>query len=190
MPPLLLTRRTPVQMNALTRNHFELFGLPEQFAIDSGALDEAYRRVQRTVHPDRFAGATDAERRVAMQLAAQANEAYRTLRSSTSRAAYLCALHGEDPAEQSGVSMATDFLMQQMEWRERLGEVTDSRNTAALVSLRGELEAARGALLASLHESIDRQHSWTGAADCVRRLMFVDRFADEVDDVEHRLTHA
>jgi molecular chaperone HscB len=177
-------------MSVLTRNHFALFGLPEQFAIDAPALDEAYRRVQRTVHPDRFAGATDAERRVAMQLAAQANEAYRTLRSSTARAAYLCALHGTDPAEQTGIAMAADFLTQQMEWRERLEEAVDARSAGALAALRTELEAARAALLASLRDLIDLQHSWADAADSVRRLMFVDRFADEVDDVEHRLTHA
>jgi DnaJ-domain-containing protein 1 len=44
---------------------------------------------QSQAHPDRFANAGDAERRVAMQWAAHANEAYRTLRQPLKRAIYL-----------------------------------------------------------------------------------------------------
>jgi len=63
------------------QNHFELFHLPQRFAIDMDALDHAYREVQNRVHPDRFGSATDTEKRVAMQWATRANEAYQTLRS-------------------------------------------------------------------------------------------------------------
>ena len=38
-----------------SRNHFELFGLPERFRFDAAALDRAYRELQGEVHPDRFA---------------------------------------------------------------------------------------------------------------------------------------
>jgi len=62
------------------QNHFELFNLPQQFAVDAGALDSAYRDVQSRVHPDKFVNATDAEKRVAMQWATRANEAYQTLK--------------------------------------------------------------------------------------------------------------
>lgn len=177
-------------MSALTRNHFALFGLPERFEIVPDALDEAYRRVQRAVHPDRFTGGSDAERRVAMQLAAQANEAYRTLRSPTSRAAYLCALNGIDPGSPTGTALAPDFLVQQMEWRERLEDAGDARSLDAVAALRAELEDSRAALIASLSETLDQSHTYERAADSVRRLMFIDRFADEVDALEHRLMHA
>ena len=50
------------------QNHFELFHLPQRFAIDLKALDGAYHSVQNQVHPDKFAHASDAEKRVAMQL--------------------------------------------------------------------------------------------------------------------------
>ena len=65
---------------------FSLFGLPAQYEVDETALDAAYRTVQSQAHPDRFANAGDAERRVAMQWAAHANEAYRTLRQPLKRA--------------------------------------------------------------------------------------------------------
>ena len=78
------------------QNHFELFHLPQQFAVDLKALDQAYRDVQNQVHPDKFARSPDAEKRVAMQWATRANEAYQTLKSPLRRATYLCELHGVD----------------------------------------------------------------------------------------------
>ena len=68
-----------------SRNHFELLGLPVSYALDAAALERAYRDLQGRVHPDRFASASEAERRVAMQWAARANEAYRTLRHPVDR---------------------------------------------------------------------------------------------------------
>ena len=49
------------------QNHFALFNLPAEFALDSVQLDAAYREVQNKVHPDKFVSAPDAEKRVAMQ---------------------------------------------------------------------------------------------------------------------------
>jgi molecular chaperone HscB len=62
------------------QNHFQLFGLPLTFGIDLARLEQGYRDLQSRVHPDRHAAGSEAERRVAMQWATRANEAYRTLR--------------------------------------------------------------------------------------------------------------
>ena len=43
------------------QNHFELFGLPVRFAVDRAMLDDAYRKIQHLVHPDRFVTATETE---------------------------------------------------------------------------------------------------------------------------------
>ncbi|MFX5957017.1 Fe-S protein assembly co-chaperone HscB, partial [Acinetobacter baumannii] len=79
-------------------------------------------------HPDRFAHAGDAERRVAMQWAAHANEAYRTLRQPLKRAIYLLSLRGIDIQAANNTAMAPDFLMQQMEWREALQDAIQQRD--------------------------------------------------------------
>ena len=68
------------------QNHFELFGLPARFAVDAAALEARYHELQREVHPDRFAAAPEAERRVSMQRATRVNEAYQTLKSPLRRA--------------------------------------------------------------------------------------------------------
>lgn len=80
-------------------DHFGLFGLPARFDLDPQALESAWRTVAAQVHPDRYATASPAERRVAMQWAARANEAYRLLRDPLLRARYLC--------EQAGVDLQT-----------------------------------------------------------------------------------
>ncbi|MEN9314134.1 MAG: hypothetical protein RIS35_527 [Pseudomonadota bacterium] len=177
-------------MNPLTKNHFELFGLPERFSLDPAELDRAYRAVQSAVHPDRFAAAGDTDRRIAMQLATQVNEAYRTLRNPTGRAAYLCELNGADPQIHSNTAMPAGFLVQQMEWRERLDDASASRRRDELGRLREELEAARHDLLRELASSLDDAGDFPAAAGWVRQLMFIDRFAVEVDDTEERLLQA
>ena len=42
-------------------NPFEIFGLKPQFRIDKQKLDEKYFEIQKKVHPDRFASASDTE---------------------------------------------------------------------------------------------------------------------------------
>ena len=54
----------------LKQNHFELFKLPVAFEVDTQQLAERYRELQRTLHPDRYANASDRERRLSIQHAA------------------------------------------------------------------------------------------------------------------------
>src|SRR5258707_3802391 len=104
----------------LHQNHFELFGLTARFSIDPEALEARYHELQREVQPDRFAAAPDAERRVSMQLATCVNEAYQTLKSPLKRAVYILQLRGVDPKFETNTAMPTEFLMEQMGWRERI----------------------------------------------------------------------
>ena len=83
-----------------SRDHFELLGVPVKYAVDPARLERGYRDLQSQVHPDRFASATEAERRVAMQWATRANEAFRTLKDPVERARYLLQLKGYDTEEE------------------------------------------------------------------------------------------
>ena len=163
----------------MMQSHFELFQLPAQFTIDADALDAAYREVQGRVHPDRFVNATDAEKRVAMQWATRANEAYATLRSPQKRAQYLCEINGVDLQTESNTAMPMAFLMQQMEWREALGEARAEKDADALDALDKDLRMERAALLAQVGKELDAG-DFQAAAQGVRSLMFLDKFGDEV----------
>ncbi|MBV7535506.1 Fe-S protein assembly co-chaperone HscB [Duganella sp. sic0402] len=161
------------------QNHFELFNLPQQFAVDAGALDSAYRDVQSRVHPDKFVNATDAEKRVAMQWATRANEAYQTLKNPQKRAQYMCELHGVDLQTESNTAMPMAFLMQQMEWREELGDARAGKDSDALESLDKQLRNARKEQLAQIEQQINAG-DYAAAAQGVRALMFLEKFGEEV----------
>jgi molecular chaperone HscB len=160
-------------------NHFDLFQMPARFAIDAAQLDAAYRELQGRVHPDKFAAASDPEKRVAMQWATRANEAYKTLKSPLRRAAYLCELHGIDLGIESNTSMPPAFLMQQMEWREALDEARSTRDMAQLEALEQSLNAVRREMTGRIGELLD-QSQFDQAGQRVRELMFVEKFGEEV----------
>jgi molecular chaperone HscB len=170
------------------QNHFDLFQLPQQFAIDLSALDKAYRNVQSRVHPDKFVSSGDAEKRVAMQWATRANEAYQTLKSPLKRATYLCHLHGVDLQAESNTAMPRTFLMQQMEWRETLEDAKAARNVGALDSLDAELRSARQEEITQIGALLDTQ-DYVQAAQAVRQLMFLEKIAGEISHQLDLIAH-
>ena len=159
-------------------DHFELFGLPPRFAIDLEELERAYRDVQARVHPDRYASGTASERRVAMQWATRANEAYTTLRSPVKRAAYLVERAGVPINAETNTAMPPAFLLQQMEWRELLDEARS--DPAALADVRAMMIQEREQLHNAIGRAVDKTHDYPQAAALVRQLMFVDRFASDI----------
>lgn len=164
-------------------DHFELLGLTPGFAIDREALDRAWREVQARVHPDRHAAGSAQERRVAMQWASRANEAYRVLRSPLARARYLCERAGVDLQVETNTAMAPAFLMQQMEWREALDDAKAAGDPAALEALAGELAAARRRMVSEVGGLLDDAHDYAIAAARVREWMFIEKFSEEIDGV-------
>lgn len=161
------------------QNHFELFGLPVQFAVNRTMLDEAYRKIQHLVHPDRFVTATETEKRAAMQWAATANDAYKTLRDPLRRAIYLCEINGYNVRKETHVSMDPDFLMQQMQWRETLEEARDSGDRHVLHALDEQRRQSREECLQCL-ETFLNQHQFEQAARETRKLMFLEKFGEEI----------
>jgi molecular chaperone HscB len=162
-------------------SHFELFGLAPAFRLDKEALEEAYREIQSRVHPDRFAHAGDAERRASLQWTTRVNEAYRILKSPVQRAKHILELHGVDVAFETNTRMPTDFLMQQLELREELERAVGKKDAAGLDHLRLSLRDFKASLEKQIGEAIDGTQDYPGAADLVRKLMFLDRLDAEVD---------
>jgi len=162
----------------LDSDDFELFGVAQRFAQDRAALDARWRALQAEVHPDRFAAQGAAAQRVAMQWAVRVNEAYQRLKDPLRRAAYLCELHAAPIDAESNTAMPTGFLMQQMAWREALD---DARSLAAVETLQEAVVAHRDAALHELALTLDGQRDFAAAARQVRALMFVERFALDID---------
>jgi molecular chaperone HscB len=168
-----------------SRDHFELLGVPVKYAVDAARLERGYRDLQSQVHPDRFASATEAERRVAMQWATRANEAFRTLKDPVERARYLLQLKGYDTEEESNTAMPPDFLMQQMEWREAVAEARGARDAKALGQLRGDIARARADMLRVLERALDADANYVAGCSLVRKLRFLDKIEEEIDEGLH-----
>jgi molecular chaperone HscB len=162
----------------LNDTDFVLFALPATFAQDRGALDARGKELQREAHPDRFAAQGGAAQRLAMQWSVRINEAYQRLKNPIKRATYLCQLNGFPIQAETNTAMPADFLMQQMAWRE---ELDDAEDAAAFEKLRAEVEAARARALSSLDWLIDEKGDYAEAARQVRALMFIERFAEDIE---------
>ncbi len=165
------------------QTHFELFQLPATYALDRDKLDAAYRELQNTVHPDRFAAKPEAEQRVAMQWATQANEAYQTLKHPVNRGVYLLSLRGINALDASDTKMSPAFLMQQMEWREAIDEARANRSVDTLDTLTAELRRTHRAIEARLGELLDQANDNDGAREAVRQLRFMDKLIAEIGEV-------
>lgn len=163
-------------------DHFALFGLSREFRLDLSDLDSRYRDIQAQVHPDRFAHAGDAERRLSMQWSTHANEAYQTLKKPLARARYLLHLAGHDVEAENNTAMPADFLMEQMEWREAVMEARNGGDHHELEHLHNRLRIDIQGRYDELEVLLDEAGDLDGATDRVRRLMFLEKLLHEIDD--------
>jgi len=166
-------------------NHFLRFGLAADFNLDLKTLGERYREQASAVHPDRFAGKTQAEQQRALNETAGLNEAYRTLKNPASRALYLLALSGKALPMEATVQDG-EFLIQQMHWREQLEELEQQQDSAALAAFKQRLlsaEAEVGQAFAACWQDKSQRET---AEQQARRLQFLSRLSDEVRVLEER----
>lgn len=163
-------------------NFFELFGVAPAFAIDSGRLDRAYRELQSRVHPDRHAAAGKNEQLLAARWAMLANEAYHTLKDAVARACHLLQLHGIDALDPARAPLPAAFLIEQLEWRERLDDARALRSREALERLDDQLAGATAALERELARLLDGARDYVQAAETVGKLRFLARLRDDVED--------
>ena len=162
----------------LQSTDFELFGIPMRFAQDRAQIDARWKELQREAHPDKFAAQGAAAQRVAMQWSVRINEAYQRLKNPLTRASYLCELHGAPINAENNTAMPTDFLMQQMEWREALDE---AKSLDDLDKIALESNTSGRKQLSKIEQTLDVKRDFATAAQQVRSLMFIERFASEVD---------
>jgi molecular chaperone HscB len=169
---------------SLQASDFELFGLPTAFELDRTQVDLQWKSLQREAHPDRFASEGAAAQRIAMQWSVRINEAYGRLKDPLKRAAYLCELNGAAVNAENNTNMPTEFLMQQMEWREALDDckalkASDAKDEA-LEKLLDEVDMSHAQALKQIAKLIDVEQNFPAAVGQVRALMFIEKFAQEV----------
>lgn len=158
---------------------FDLFGLPRLYKIDLVELEHKWKTISAQVHPDRFASASAAEKRVAVEWSARVNEAYRVLKDPIKRAEYLCALAGFVHDERTQSAMNIEFLENQMAWREALELARLNQHTDDLKVLQSSVLEASNTYEWLVGDLLD-QHLWQAASDRLREWMFIQKFSQEV----------
>ena len=173
------------------KNHFELFGLPVSFDVDTDDLTSRYRELQRRVHPDKFANAPDQERRLSLQMTALVNEAYQTLMDPVRRGRYLLSLRGVDMDGETDTAMDPAFLMEQMELREQLEEVRQVANPGKqLAELANRIDQRMQETIGRLRSALEQDSSeeTRHARNLVREMQFLQKMHHEIGNLEEELT--
>ncbi len=168
-------------------NHFELFGLSSQFELDDSLLSSQFRELQRLFHPDKFASGSEQERLLAVQKAAQINDAYQILKDPVTRAEYLLFLQGIELRDEQQTMQDPQFLMQQMELREELEVISDSMDAEVLL---GDFEQKVQFLYKDLLQEVATllaEENWPSAAIEVRKLKFIIKLQQEIERLEDQL---
>ncbi|TQI81739.1 co-chaperone protein HscB [Serratia fonticola] len=168
-------------------DYFTLFGLPVRYSVDSGLLTARYQDLQRQFHPDRNALQPERERLMALQQAATINEAYQSLKHPLKRAEYMLSLHGFDLGNEQHTMRDTAFLMEQLELREELDGIERRPDAqSALEAFAARLNTAFKQRSAQMVQELDNQQ-WPQAADTVRKLRFLDKLQQQVEQLEEKL---
>jgi molecular chaperone HscB len=173
-------RRELQRLIDFSQDYFALFGLPPRYRFDPDELDRAYRALQRDIHPDRFAAADEAQRRLALQSSARVNEAYRALKDPVGRAQYLLSLHGIDALAETNTVLRLEFLEHELERREAVADAHAARDAARLEQLLADVRADAAALESVLADRLDAQR-WNAARDAVRELRFLAKVGDDIE---------
>lgn len=106
------------------KSYFQIFELPENFAIDQEELESKYLGLQKQFHPDKLVTKPEGERLVLASLSADINDGYHVLKSPLLRSEYILAQNNiivnQDARDTVKPSQA--ILMAAMENHETLDE--------------------------------------------------------------------
>ncbi|WP_111978441.1 co-chaperone HscB [Algibacillus agarilyticus] len=165
-------------------NYFELFSIPVAFDVDIDAITDTYRALQKKFHPDRFATAADSEKLAIVQKSSEINDAYTTLKNKVSRAEYILKLRGLDIQHETQTLQEPAFLMQQMEYRERLDDISQLTDMFdAVIAFEQTLDEESALLQNKLTAYIENNEN-EAAANIIRKMKFMAKLQIELERLE------
>jgi Fe-S protein assembly co-chaperone HscB len=162
----------------VSSNPFALLGLPETYDVSAAAIEAAYFERSKQWHPDNFAGAVAATRIVALSNSRAINDAYKTLKKSTTRAEALLAISGVVIGAHE--RLEPGFLMEILEQREVLSEARAAGRVDEVAAMQSSMMARRQQIVALLAPAFLRGD----VVDAKRQLIilrYLDRYLEECD---------
>ena len=175
----------------LNSNFFELFDHAVSYDVDLNKIQQQYMELQKQVHPDRYANASDQEKRVSMQRTSWINEALSTLKDPVLRATYLLALKDLDVNLDNETTMDAAFLMQQLEMREKLENIRDEAEPLVVLDVMArDIKKSSLAMMQSFSQSYEND-LLDDAREWIRKLQFMEKAKKQVNasiaDIEDEL---
>lgn len=166
-----------------SKNYFEVFELPVGFELDLEQLSVVYRKLQKEIHPDRFANAGEQQSRLAVQMTSLVNQAFDTLKSPVSRAHYLLKLAGLDIDHEQDTTMDPMFLMEQIELREEIESVRSKQDALAQAErLLKRVKDLMTVVMTDFSEAYQQQR-FDKAHELSRKMQFLNKNIQELNDI-------
>lgn len=135
------------------KNYFEHFDLEPSFELDLGILKKNFLMLSKAYHPDFHTDKSEAEKMQILQLSSFNNTAFKTLKNPDSRFKYILLMHGVD-FEESKQSLPQTFLMEMMDFNEKLMDVQMEGNKNGLSALLNELKEIEESLFTGVSNII------------------------------------
>ncbi len=146
-----------------TGDFFSVFGIERRLNLDLAALERAFHRLSRQLHPDRFVRASASEKQWSLADTALVNDAYRTLKDPLRRTEYLLNLEGVEMGAPADASRALDQKTNLLEEVFELNMQLDEMRAAKKAGQRN----------AELEETLRQARKWNAgrveAVDCQMR---------------------
>jgi len=170
---------------------FDTLGIEPRFDLDLAALELRHRELSKALHPDRYAGAPAAERRLSLSRAIDVNEAFRTVKDPIRRAEALLRRAGAAVGETGEPRPEPALLMEMMEVREELAEAGHAKDLARVGGLGEAMRGREAAALRRLGAALDAvardPQKVAEALPALGELRYIRRFLDEVNAIEEEL---
>jgi molecular chaperone HscB len=164
---------------------FETMGVEPRFDLDLDKLAERHRDLSRALHPDRYAGAPAAERRLALGKAIEVNDAFRVLKEPVRRAEAILRREGVPVGETAEPKPSQALLMDMMERREELADARRSKDLPAVQKLATSVRERERVVLDQLGKALSVEgKTKAGALPFLGELRYLRRFLDEVSAIE------
>ena len=158
----------------MNHTYFALLNLEEAITLNDVDLKKAYFKAQQQCHPDR--ARTNVQKLEFLQLSADVNQAYHTLKDFASRLNYILKLRGTDIDGEDAPNAPPSLLMESMEWREQWAAChDDNAKTAFQNMLDNKIEQYKNAAISAY-----KQNDLTAMVEAALYLRYLTRMKEEI----------